>query len=115
MDVEGYQTQEDDVLDHMHYFRPVDAACAAPPLAQDATNGDYSAEVDRILSGALLKEHFYYIKDDAVYALADSDYLKEAGDGAIPGFVCNSAGDYYKGHLLSYGPLMEIRAWVGGI
>ena len=120
MDIEGYATQDDAWSPKAeHHFLPigvlnvVDGMVLLSPHVSGTTSSDHDEEVDKITSGVLMREYFYYEKDDRVYALADSERLKEAGDGAIPGFVCNEHGDYYQGNLLSYGPLMEIQEWVG--
>ena len=75
-------------------------------------HAEYDDEVDRITSGSLLEEFFYYEVDDYVVALADSSTLKEAGDGALPGFVCNADGDFYNGNRLEYGCLSRLHEWV---
>ena len=75
-------------------------------------DGGYDSEVDRITSCCLLEEFFYYERDDWVVALADSHALKEAGHGAIPGFVCNEQGDFYYGNRLEYGCLSCLHEWV---
>lgn len=117
MDIEGYATQDETCeLKAEHHFLPIDVrnGMVFPrPHVSRTTLLDYNDEVDKITAGVLLREYFYYEKDNCVYALADSERLKEEGDGAIPGFVCNEHGDYYKGNLLSYGPLMEVQEWVG--
>ena len=72
----------------------------------------YDHEVDRITSGVLLQEFFYYVKDGRVFALDNSSTLKEKGDNAIPGFVCNVDGDFYDGNRLEYSCLSRLHMWV---
>ena len=135
MAIDGYLTQEDEILAQSpestqasklqdtpvdvnlcHCFLPIDDAPAVfAPRVLKTTDADFDDEVDRITAGVLLREHFYYVHDNWVYALVDSERLKEAGDGAIPGFACNELGDFYKGHFLNYGTLTTLKKWVGSI
>jgi len=122
MDTGGYATQdEQDEQDEYDctppygwQFLPITATEDVVPVPTTAvtSSDEDDHEVQVATSGALLNSYFYWEKDDRVYALADSERLKYEGNGAIPGFVCNFDGDFYRGNKLSWGRLEEVQEWV---
>ena len=132
MDVSGYLAQHEDIRgsegspasqgspsssdsEEDFYFVPVQVTdgMVLPPTITSATSDDDDEEVQECTSGVRLRNYFYWEQDGCVYALVGSERLKHEGSGAIPGFACNLDGDFYKGHALSWGPLMEVQGWVG--